>query len=158
MCLCLYPGAKCPAVFPGWPAPSISSGSMSLCTFSLVMLSDQEISHSVRLKRSRSADKASAEGAPSPRRSICWLRLAPRLSTQDICISPNIFSPLFLSISLHPPPQTRPIAQFLPLTIRITCLFSSSLRLLLILLSSSYLQQMHCQALLLSSIRGWRYE
>lgn len=79
MSLCLYPEAKCPAVFPGQPAPSISSGSVSLCTFSLVMLSDQEISHSIRLKRSRSADKARAEGAPSPRSSICWLRLAPLL-------------------------------------------------------------------------------
>ncbi len=94
--LCLYPEAKCPAVFPGWPAPSISSGSVSLCTFSLVMLSDQQISHSIRLKRSRSADKACAEGAPSPRCSICWLRLAPRLSTQDICISPSVSFSLFL--------------------------------------------------------------
>lgn len=90
--LCLYPEAKCPAVFPGWPAPSISSGSVSLCTFSLVMLSEQKISHSIRLKRSRSSDKACAEGAPSLRCSICCLRLAPCLSTRDICIFPTLFS------------------------------------------------------------------
>ena len=99
--LCLYPEAKCPAGVPGWPAPpSISSGSVSWCTFSLVMLSEQEISHSIRLKRSRSADKACAEGPPSPRCSICRLRLASCLSAQDICI---LFFFPFLSISSHPP-------------------------------------------------------
>lgn len=105
--LCLYPGAKCPAVLPGWPVPSISPGSVSLCTFSLVMLSEQEISHSIRLKRSHSTDKARAEGAPSPRCSICRLRLAPRLSTQDICISLLISSPF--SLSLCSLPQTHRI-------------------------------------------------
>lgn len=100
--LCLYPQAKCPAVFPGWLVPSISPGSVSLCTFSLVMLSEQEISHSIRLKRSRCADKAHAEGAPSPCCSICRPRLASCLSTQDICIFSPSFTPI-LSISLHLP-------------------------------------------------------
>lgn len=111
--LCLYPEAKCPAVFPGWPAPSLSSGSVSLCTFSLVILSEQEISHSIRLKRSRSADKARAEGAPSPRCSICRPRLVPFLSTQDICISSHHFFPfsLYLFCAL---PQTHAISEFLP--------------------------------------------
>lgn len=92
----MYPSDKCPAVFPVWPASSTSSGSVSLCTFSLVMLSELEISHSIRLKRSIFADKAHAEGAPSPHCSICRLRLSPCLSTQDICIFPAIsftFSP-----------------------------------------------------------------
>lgn len=92
----LCPSDKCPAVFPVWPASSTSSGSVSLCTFSLVMLSELEISHSIRLKRSIFADKAHAEGAPSPHCSICRLRLSPCLSTQDICIFPAIsftFSP-----------------------------------------------------------------
>lgn len=137
---CLYPEAKCPAVFPGWPAPSISSGSVSLCTFSLVMLSDREISHSIRLKRSRSPDKASAEGASSPRCSICWLRLAPCLSTHNICISLSFYFSFF-SLSLCTLPQTHPISYFLS-TIRITYLFSSPLQPLLILLSTGYLQQM----------------
>lgn len=49
-----------------------------------------------------------AEGAPSQRRSICWLRLAPRLSSQDIFFSPTSRSPPrpmhpFPSISLCPP-------------------------------------------------------
>lgn len=109
--LCLYPEAKCPAVFPGWPAPSISSGSVSLCIFSLVMLSEQEISHSIRLKRSRSADKACAEGAPSPRCSICRPRLPPCLSTRDICIFPTISFPF--SLSLCSLPHTRHISWFL---------------------------------------------
>lgn len=67
-----------------------------------------------------------------------------------------LFSP-FLSISLHPPSNS-PYLLVPPWTIRITYLFSSSLQLLLILLSSSYLRQMPCQIQLLSSIRGWRYK
>lgn len=98
-------------MFPGWPALSISSGSVSLCTFSLVMLSEQEISHSIRLKRSRSADKARAEGAPSPRFSICRPRLPPCLSTRDICIFPTISFPF--SLSLCTLPQTHHISWFL---------------------------------------------
>lgn len=78
--VCLYPGATRPAVFPGWPASSIFSGSVSLCTLGPVMLSEQKISHSIRLKRSHSADKACAEGALSPCCSICCRRLAPGLS------------------------------------------------------------------------------
>lgn len=102
------PEAKCPAVFPGSLAPSISSGSMSLCTLSLVMLSEQEISHSIRLKRPRCADKARTEGAPSPCCSICRPRLAPRLSPQDICIFPTLLQSLSLLVSVHP--QTHPIS------------------------------------------------
>lgn len=61
-------------------------------------------------------------------------------------------------LSLCALPQTRPIL-VPPSTIRITYLFSSPLSwLLLILLSSSYLQQMLRQILLLSSIRGCRYK
>lgn len=71
-----------------------------------------------------------AEGAPSQRRSICWLRLASRLSTQDIFFSPTSRPPLpaprtpFL-LSLFALPQTRPIL-VPPSTIRITYSFSSS--------------------------------
>lgn len=123
-------------------------------TFCLVFLSDQEISHSIRLKRSLPSDKAYAEGAPSPHCSICLLRLAPCLSTQDIFFSPAISLPH--SISLHP--LSNSVYLLFPrLTIRITYLFSSSLQMLLILLSSRYLRQMLCQIPLLSNISGWRY-
>lgn len=114
---------------------------MSRCTFCLVFLSDQEISHSIRLKRSLSPDKACAEGAPSPHCSICLLGLAPCLSTEDIFFSPAISLPH--SISLHP--LSNPVYLLVPpLTIRI-------------LLSSRYLRQMRRQTLLLSNISGWRY-
>lgn len=66
----------------------------------------------------------------------------------------NYFPPL--SISLHPPSNV-PYLLVPPLTIRITNSFSSSLQMLLILLPSSYLQQMLCQIPLLLNIRGWRY-
>lgn len=111
--LCLYPEAKCPAVFPGWLAPSLSSGSVSLCTFSLVILSEQEISHSIRLKRSRSADKARAEGAPSPRCSIC----RPEIGSLLINAGHLHLFPPFLSFSLYlfcTLPQTHAISEFLP--------------------------------------------
>lgn len=54
---------------------------------------DREISHSVKLKRSYVADKAWAEGAPSPRSCIRLLRLGLHLSTGDIFFSPIIAAP-----------------------------------------------------------------
>lgn len=93
----------------GWFLPPPRA--VSLCTFSLVRLSDQKISHSIRLKQSRCADKASAEGASSPCCSICCLRLAPCLSTGDICIFPTIFPHSPVSVCTLPP--TLPISGFL---------------------------------------------
>lgn len=68
----------------------------------------------------------------------------------------QLFSPV-LSISLHSPSNS-PYLLVPPSTIRLTYVFPSSLQLLLILLPSGYLQQLLCQILLLSSIRGCRYK
>lgn len=106
-----------------------------------------------------------AEGAPSQRRSICWLRLASRLSTQDIFFSPTSRPPPprpthpFPSISFCPPSNSPYLSSSLNYQNNILILLLSSLSpLLLILLSSSYLQQMLRQIPLLSSIRGCRYK
>lgn len=55
----------------------------------------------VRVKRSHSTDKAWPEGAPSPHCSVCLLRLASYLSTQDVFFLP-ILPPPPLSLYTHP--------------------------------------------------------
>lgn len=57
-----------------------------------------EISYSVQLKSSHVADKSCAEGVPSPRSSMCFLRLGLHLSTWDI-----FFSHYFSSFSISAP-------------------------------------------------------
>lgn len=101
-CILRLNALQCSQVGQFQPSPQ------ALCLRALsasLLLSDQEISHSIRLRRSRSADKACAEGAPRPRCSMCLPRLAPRISTQDIFFSDNI-SPSYLSLFTHP--QTQP--------------------------------------------------
>lgn len=107
---------------------------------------------------SRSPDKASAEGASSPRRSVCWQRLAPCLSTHTTFASlPLFFS--FLSLSLCTLPQTHPISYFLsPLSELHTYFLPPFCSRFSFCSQHGYLQHMLWQILLLSSIRGWRYK
>lgn len=104
--LSLCPEAKCPVAFPGGSSFSIISFSVCLCTFSLFFgCQDWEISYSVRLKSSHIADKSCAEGAPSPRSSVRFLRLGLYLST---FLFPLLFLLLFLCTLptyLPKPPQ-----------------------------------------------------
>lgn len=99
--LSLCPEAKCPVAVPDGSMISITSWSVCLCTFSLLFgCRDWKISHSVRLKKSHVVDKSCAEGAPSPRSSVCFLRLGLYLSTRNIFFPPIIIPP---SLSLQPP-------------------------------------------------------
>lgn len=134
--LSLYLEAKCPAVFSDRPASSVSLGSVSLCTFSLVMLSEQEISHSIRLRSSLFTDKACSEGASSPHCTICHLRLPLLLIDSGHLHLLHFFFFFFL----HPVTFISHLLVF-SWTIRGAQLFTHFLQLPVILFQSSYSQQ-----------------
>ena len=133
------PWAKGPAAFPGRPAPSTSSGPLSLCTAFLVLLSEQEISHSIRLRRSRSADKGPCWRSPfSTRRRMSREIGSSLIDTGHLHLSHYAS----LSLFSHSPSNSPYLCEF-----RITDSFPP---LLCLCSSFSYLEQMPCQILLLS--------
>lgn len=97
-CFCLLslrPEARCPVVLPGGSTFSITSCSVYLCTYSLVLA--VKTGRLVIQADSRAvADKSCAEGVPSPRSSVCFLRLGLYLSTWDIFLS-HYFSSFSIS-------------------------------------------------------------
>lgn len=70
----LRPGAKCPAAFPGYLVPSMSSGSLSLCTFFLLCCQNMRLVIQSGWKAVNLADKALAKLNSSPVGSICVVK------------------------------------------------------------------------------------